>query len=92
MDPWDLLIIVGSTGFVLCLIPQLVKTVRSRHADDISLGFLVLVLASSGVTLPYEIHIEQYIFATAQGANLLVWGTVLYYKLHPTRAADHPAT
>ncbi|MEK6985111.1 MAG: PQ-loop domain-containing transporter [Candidatus Thermoplasmatota archaeon] len=82
-DPWELLIIAGSLGFILCLMPQLVKTVKTKRADDLSLGFLVLVLVSSALTLPYQIHIGQRVFAVAQTVNLIVWGTVCYYKLRP---------
>lgn len=87
MEAWDVLIWVGSVGFILCLMPQLWHTLRRRSADDISLPFLVLVLVSSGATLPYMLHQREFVFAAAQAANLLVWGTVLYFKL---RAA--PAT
>jgi uncharacterized protein with PQ loop repeat len=84
-NPWELLIVAGSLGFILCLLPQLVKTLRTRRADDLSWGFLVLVLLSSGFTLPYELHIRQYIFAASQAVNLIVWGTVFAVKLAQQR-------
>ena len=88
MDPWDLLVWTGSAGFTLCLLPQLVHTLRRRSADDISLPFLVLVLFSSAVTLPYMLHEGEYVFGAAQAANLLVWGTVLYFRLAPAKGAS----
>jgi uncharacterized protein with PQ loop repeat len=90
VDPWDLVIYGGSAGFILCLMPQLVKTVRTRRADDLSLGFLVLVLVSSTLTLPYMVHRDEWVFAVAQAANLLVWGTVLYFKLRPGTHQGQP--
>lgn len=83
VGPWDIAITVGSAGFILCLIPQLARTLSTRRADDLSLGFLILVLLSSAVTLPYMLHKAEYIFAAAQAVNLLVWGTVLYFRLRP---------
>lgn len=83
MDFWDLLIWAGSIGFIVCLMPQVWRTLHLRRADDISLGFLLLVLASSGFTLPYMLHAGEHVFAVAQGVNLLVWGTVLYFRLFP---------
>ena len=68
---------------MLCLVPQLVRTIRRRSAEDLSIPFLVLVLFSSGVTLPYMLHAGEYVFGVAQGANILVWGTVLYFRLFP---------
>lgn len=83
MDVWDALIWTGSAGFILCLLPQLVRTLRRRSAEDLSLPFLVLVLVSSGVTMPYMLHEREFVFAAAQACNLLVWGTVLYFRLFP---------
>lgn len=83
MDPWEVLIWIGSAGFILCLMPQLLRTFKRRRADDLSLSFLILVLVSSGATLPYMVHQEEFVFAAAQAVNLLVWGTVLYFKLRP---------
>ena len=78
-----MLIWAGSAGFILCLMPQLYHTLRRRSAEDLSLSFLVLVLVSSGATLPYMLHQREFVFAAAQAVNLLVWGTVLYFRLWP---------
>ena len=83
MNVWDWLNLLGSAGFVACLTPQLVRTLRLRRADDLSLAFLVLVLFSSVCVLLYSTQRENYVFAAAQLANLVVWGTVLYFKLRP---------
>ncbi len=90
MDAWELLNWVGSAGFILCLMPQLARTLRRRSAEDLSLPFLVLVLASSGCTLPYMLHRRNFVFASAQLVNLLVWGTVLYFRLFPGKPANSP--
>lgn len=87
MDVWDWLIWLGSAGFILCLMPQLWRTLHRRRADDLSLAFLLLVLVSSGTTLPYMLHQGEYVFAAAQAVNILVWGTVLYFKLFPAPAS-----
>lgn len=83
MDWWDLLIWAGSAGFIVCLLPQLWRTLSRRRANDMSLSFLLIVLLSSGLTLPYMLHVGEFVFAAAQAINLLVWGTVLYFKLFP---------
>ena len=88
VDLWDLLIWGGSAGFVLCLAPQLLHTLRRRRADDISLPFLVLVLAASALTLPYMLHRREFVFASAQAVNLFVWGTVLYFRVFPGSPAS----
>lgn len=85
MDPWGLLILVGSVGFILCLVPQLVRTLRTRRADDLAWGFLVLVLFSSACTFPYAVHKAEWALAASQGVNLLVWGVVAMVKLKGAR-------
>jgi hypothetical protein len=87
MDPWEILIWIGSAGFIISLIPQLSRTLKIRRAEDFSRKFLVLVLISSGATLPYMLHVKEYVFAAAQAVNLLVWGTVLYFRLNPQPTA-----
>ena len=81
MDPWEYLNWAATVGFVLCLVPQLVRTLRTRRADDISRRFLVLVLFSSACMVAYMVHDGNYVFAFAQVVNLLVWGTVLAVQL-----------
>jgi uncharacterized protein with PQ loop repeat len=83
VNVWDWLNLLGSIGFVACLTPQLIRTLRLRRADDLSLAFLVLVLFSSVCVLLYSTQRENYVFAAAQVANLAVWGTVLVFKLRP---------
>ncbi len=90
MDVWDWLVSAGSVGFILCLMPQLVRTVRTKRADDLSLGFLVLVILSSALALPYAVHAQQWLLATSWTVNLLVWGLVLYYKVRPGSPARQP--
>ncbi len=87
MNVWDWLNVVGSLGFVACLTPQMIRTLRLRRADDLSLLFLILVLFSSVCILLYSLERNNIIFAAAQGANLVVWGTVLYFKLRPAPRA-----
>lgn len=82
-NPWDWLILAASVGFSVSLMPQLVRTLKRKRANDLSVPFLVLVLISSSCGMPYFLHTGEYIFAAAQGINLLVWGVVLYYRLWP---------
>lgn len=79
-DFWGLLVYAGSIGFILCLLPQLLKTLRTGKAEDLSWGFLALVLLSSSLTLPYMLHQGEVVFAVSQAVNLAVWGTVAVVK------------
>jgi uncharacterized protein with PQ loop repeat len=91
MDGWELFNWAGSVGFSLALVPQLRRTWTLRRADDISRKFLWLVLASSGFMLTYMAHAGNWVFAFAQGMNLLVWGIVLYFRVRPGAPATPKA-
>ena len=73
----------ASVGFILCLMPQLWKTLQSRRADDLSWGFLALVMVSSALALPYAVHAREVLLACSWGVNLFVWGIVAYFKARP---------
>lgn len=88
MDVWNLLVWGGSIGFILCLLPQFARTLRRRRADDLSVPYLLLVLVASSLTLPYMLHVREYVLAVSQAFNLFVWGTVLYFRLFPGPAVD----
>lgn len=83
MDVWDWLVSAGSAGFILCLVPQLTKTLRTRRADDLSWGYLVLVNVASALALPYALHAREWLLAASWVLNLVVWGLVLYFKWRP---------
>ncbi len=80
----DWLIFIGSTAFSVALVPQLARTLRLGRADDLSIPFVVLVIAASGITLIYWlIRGENWEVYFGFLANLLVWGVVLWYRLFP---------
>lgn len=83
MDIWLLMQATGAVGFVASLIPQFVRTLQRRRAEDVSLAFLIILLLASLVLIPYSIHTDQWFFVFSFGGNVVVWGTVLYYRLHP---------
>ncbi len=91
MDGWEFFNWLATIGFILCLVPQLTRTLRTRRADDISLPFLVLVVISSSCMLVYMVHVHNFVFAAAQAVNIAVWGTVLAVRLG-VGARPSPAT
>lgn len=83
MEFLEILELTGSVGFTIALIPQFIRTIRLGRAKDVDVAFLVLVWGSSLIMLVYAMQTEQYWVAMSFGANLLVWGTVLFYRLRP---------
>lgn len=82
---------LGSLGFTLALVPQFIRTLRRKRAEDVDVSFLVLVLLASLFSLVFTVPTRLYYFSASFVANLIVWGTVLYYRLRPGPAASPPA-
>lgn len=84
----DWLIFLGSLSFTLALVPQAARTIRRGRAEDLSIPFILLVLAASIMTLVYWL-IRQEPWQVYFGfiANLMVWGVVLWYRLFPREGA-----
>lgn len=82
-DPWQALQAASAFLFIACLVPQAMRTLRRRRAEDVSVGFLVLVLFGSLASFVYFIHRREWFFVASFACNLVVWGGVLYYRLHP---------
>ena len=80
----DWLIFLGSSAFTLALFPQLVRTLRLGRADDLSIPFVLLVIAASAMTLVYWlIRSEPWEVYFGFIANIVVWGVVLWFRLFP---------
>lgn len=87
--PWhDVLEPIGSVGFIVALVPQFYRTLKLGHANDVDVAFLLIVLLSSLVLLLWALIESTFYLAVSFGTNLLVWGTVLWYRLRP-RAPSH---
>lgn len=82
---------LGSLAFTLALVPQFVRTLRRKRAEDVDVSFLVLVLLASVFSLVYTVPTRLYFFSGSFVANLIAWGTVLYYRLRPGRRLAPPA-
>ncbi len=88
-DLYQALEVTSSALFILCLIPQFIRTVKLGHAYDVSALFLVIVLMGSIAFIPVAIHEDLWFFVGSLAANLVVWGTVLWYRLRPRVALAH---
>ena len=63
------------------LIPQVVKTWKSRQAKDISLGMFAIFSAGVFLWLLYGIRLEAWPIILANGVTLLLSLTVIVFKL-----------
>ncbi|MYL82653.1 hypothetical protein GTA51_05820 [Desulfovibrio aerotolerans] len=62
-------------------LPQVVKTLRSRSAHDISLGMYALMVVGIGLWLIHGIQVESAPVIAANAVTLVLVGAMLVMKL-----------
>jgi MtN3 and saliva related transmembrane protein len=67
-------------------VPQVIKTWRSRHADDISLGWLAIFSTGLVLWLAYGVWLADLPLIASNVITLLLVSIILYVKLRPARA------
>ena len=67
-------------------LPQVVKTWRTRSAEDLSYGMIVLFLAGISLWLVYGIQIQSLPIILANGGTIILLFILLGMKIH---YADH---
>ena len=80
----DLLGYVGSGLMMLCLAPQLIKTLRDGHADGFALGYLVMAVIGMACLLVFVLFTGAPIpLVVNYLVNGIAFGVILKYKLAP---------
>ncbi len=95
IDAFTLLSWLGSTLFALALLPQFVRTRRLGHANDLSIAFLLTVLAASLCTGLWALSLGTlggYGVTASQTVNLIIWGYILDVRLRPRSGYADAAT
>jgi len=67
--------IIGVIGMVvICLagLPQLVKTVKTKSVEDLSLPFFILILVGASLLLVYSFYIEDLIYIIGNILTILI--------------------
>lgn len=82
-DAWSYVILAGTILFTVALVPQLVRTIQLGRAEDVSILFILTVIAASACNMTYFLHLGEWIAAAGFVANLTVWPIVLWYRLNP---------
>jgi MtN3 and saliva related transmembrane protein len=77
----DALGLLAGTLTTVAFVPQVVKTWRTRSADDFSLGMLVAFATGVGLWLAYGLLLRAWPISIANGATLLLVLVILGVKL-----------
>ena len=89
MDVWQ---VVGGLGVVFTsaqLVPQVVKSVRTRQVRDLSLGLAVIVGLSAFTWTLYGLHLRDVPLVVANAVNLVGASILLVLKLQESRRSAH---
>ena len=66
---------IGVIGMVvICIagLPQLVKTVKTKSVEDLSLPFFILILVGASLLLVYSFYIEDLIYIIGNILTILI--------------------
>lgn len=72
MDTTQLIGIVASVGTGVSLLPQLIKIIREKKADHLSLGMMVVLLSGLILWVIYGYRIEDWIVIISNSVSLLL--------------------
>ena len=81
MDSIEYVGLVASTLATLAFLPQVVKTWRTRSADDFSATTLLMLEAGTGLWILYGIWRDAPAIWLGNGITLTLVGSILWVKL-----------
>jgi len=73
---------IGVAGsIIICgsAIPQVVKTYRTRQAQDLSIAYLMTLLVGLALLEAYCLHVGDLIFIIGNSCSLLMTGLLIYF-------------
>jgi MtN3 and saliva related transmembrane protein len=73
--------LVAGTLTTIAFVPQLLKTWKSRSAEDVSLGMLITFCTGVFLWLLYGLFIRSLPVILANAVTLLLAGTILVLKI-----------
>lgn len=63
------------------MLPQLVKLLKSKKADDLSFAMLGVLMAGLALWIVYGVMKEDYIIIVSNGFSLLVAAAILIFSI-----------
>ena len=66
---------IGVIGIVvICFagLPQLVKTIKTKSVEDLSLSFFIMILVGASLLLVYSIYIKDLIYIVGNILTILI--------------------
>ncbi len=90
IDPANVVGLAAGVCTTLAFVPQVVKTWRTREAEDISMGWLTIFSGGTFLWLIYGLWLREAPIVGANGVTLLLVLVILYVKLRTRRGGAIP--
>ena len=76
--------IMGTIGsLIICIsaLPQIVKTYRTKKADDISISYLIILMSGMTLTMIYSLYVGDLVFIFGNSLSVLTTGVLIFLCL-----------
>jgi MtN3 and saliva related transmembrane protein len=76
--------IMGTIGsLIICIsaLPQIVKTYRTKKADDISISYLIILMSGMSLMMIYSLYVGDMVFIFGNSLSVLSTGVLIFLCL-----------
>lgn len=85
MNIWQIVGIMGVLLTATQLLPQIIKSLQTKHVQDLSLGLILIVGCGAITWIAYGVHLRDYAIVTANIINVIASSILLVMKLKPMK-------
>ena len=72
---------IGSLIVCMSAFPQIIKTLRTKKADDISISYLIILMAGITLITVYAFHIGDIVFILGNILSVVSTGILIVLRL-----------
>ena len=87
---FEILGITGSLIMCVSVVPQIIKTYRTRCSDGLSIYYLIILMTGMSMIMLYALYVKDMVFIFGNGLALLLTGilVVLWYRYRSKKIKD----
>jgi len=74
---FEILGITGSLVMCVSVVPQIIKTYRSKRSDGLSISYLIILMTGMSLNMIYSLYVKDIVFIFGNGLALLLTGTLI---------------
>lgn len=78
---FELMGTVGSLIICISALPQIMKTYRTKKADDISISYLMTLMSGMTLTMIYSLYVGDLVFIFGNSLSVLSTGVLIFLCL-----------